>query len=118
MSKLNRLTVGLFRADSKLKSGRHWSLINSSPSSLINSSAKSTGMMPDMPPSIVEEEQWKMSGLSLVDRHTGDDQAFLLASKLEIIKLGKTSKKKTAYFMTSGKKVGGPRTKTKFQKKI
>ena len=32
--------------------------------------------------------------------------------------LGKTSKKKTAYFMTSGKKVGGPRTKTKFQKKI
>ena len=31
---------------------------------------------------------------------------------------GKTSKKKTAYFMTSGKKVGGPRTKTKFQKKI
>ena len=27
-------------------------------------------------------------------------------------------KKKTAYFMTSGKKVGGPRTKTKFQKKI
>ena len=32
--------------------------------------------------------------------------------------LGKPSKKKTAYFMTSGKKVGGPRTKTKFQKKI
>ena len=31
--------------------------------------------------------------------------------------LGKTSKK-TAYFMTSGKKVGGPKTKTKFQKKI
>ena len=28
---------------------------------------------------------------------------------------GKTSKK-TAYFMTSGKKVGGPKTKTKFQK--
>ena len=26
--------------------------------------------------------------------------------------------KKTAYFMTSGKKVGGPLTKTKFQKKI
>ena len=32
--------------------------------------------------------------------------------------LGEPSKKKTAYFMTSGKKVGGPRTKTKFQKKI
>ena len=26
-------------------------------------------------------------------------------------------KKKNAYFMTSGKKVGGPQTKTKFQKK-
>ena len=25
--------------------------------------------------------------------------------------------KKNAYFMTSGKKVGGPQTKTKFQKK-
>ena len=33
--------------------------------------------------------------------------------------LEKPSKiKKTAYFMTSGKKVGGPGTKTKFQKKI
>ena len=31
--------------------------------------------------------------------------------------LGKTSKK-TAYFMTCGKKVGGPLTKTKFQKKL
>ena len=31
---------------------------------------------------------------------------------------GSLQKKKTAYFMTSGKKVGGPRTKTKFQKKI
>ena len=26
-------------------------------------------------------------------------------------------KKKTAYFVTSGKKVGGPKTKTKFQRK-
>ena len=31
---------------------------------------------------------------------------------------GRLQKKKNAYFMTSGKKVGGPRTKTKFQKKI
>ena len=37
--------------------------------------------------------------------------------QIKLLNLGKTSKK-TAYFMTSGKKVGGPRTKTKFQKKI
>ena len=33
------------------------------------------------------------------------------------IKIRGDFKKKTAYFLTSGKKVGGPQTKTKFQKK-
>ena len=33
------------------------------------------------------------------------------------MKIREDFKKNTAYFMTSGKKVGGQKTKTKFQKK-
>ena len=42
----------------------------------------------------------------------------LLLSSYHFEAIREDFKKKTAYFMTSGKKVGGPRTKTKFQKKI
>ena len=47
------------------------------------------------------------------DRRTDgrtNEQTFVIVESL--------SRLKTAYFMTSGKKVGGPLTKTKFQKKI
>ena len=49
---------------------------------------------------------------------TNCDQLNLKLSSVNYKQLREDFKKKTAYFMTSGKKVGGPKTKTKFQKNI